>query len=79
MDSGAANRKGFIRVGFAGESTVIRAWGIEKEAFSVPVKITEATRLRRVAPWNKTRPLGAGFLFVCEVVCIIQRWMKSVI
>ena len=79
MDSGAANRKGFIRVGFAGESTVIRAWGIEKEAFSVPAKITEATQLRRVAPWHKTRPFGVGFLFVGEVVCIIQHWMRFVI
>jgi len=31
MDSGAANRKDFIQVGFAGMGTVIRAQGIASE------------------------------------------------
>jgi len=36
MDSGAANRKGFDRVGFDGTGTVTRAQGVASKIEAVP-------------------------------------------
>jgi len=82
MDLGAANRKGFARVGVDGVGTVIRAQGIVSKTLKPYLNEMIASNNGNQLGWYREAkpfaPRARGFLFreYPEDTCIILRWKK---